>query len=504
MKVTLINPPNVYARKGITLMAFPPIGLAYVAAALEQGGHLVQLIDSVGHFPTTHYRKQFGTRMFEVNGAHLDEIVARIDPDTGLIGITCMFMHHWPMVREIIGLVRLRFPTIPIVVGGEHATGGHEQILIESSANAVVLGEGEATALDLVEHLVRHQSYVGLAGLAWRVGDQVIRGPVRARIADLNQIARPAWHLVPVEVYTRRRMFHGPSLGTTMPIMATRGCPYQCTFCTSPQMWTTTWLARDPKDVVDEMGLYRDLYGANDFQFVDLTAIVKKDWILAFCRELRSRNWPDVKWQLPSGTRSEAIDYEVGRELKASGCAILTYAPESGSVAQLRRIKKKVKIDRLLSSIRDVRRAGLDVECFMILGFPDEKPVDILWSYWLIVQFAFVGVESVALSGYRPVPGTESSARLVAEGKIVWNDDLYMDLTESTSLFGGRSYNPVLGDFQVALIRAVAYTLFFGLAFLVRPWRPLRIIVNLVRGVQSSKLEKALTEILKRIARIRD
>lgn len=480
-------------------MAIPPIGLAYVAAALERAQHHVALIDGVGDYADQNYRKAFGVRWFEVNGAHVNQIVAGVDVNTRLIGVTCMFMHHWPLVREILHALRARFPSVVIVLGGEHASGNFESVLLETSVDCVVLGEGEETIVEFANAVEKGLSITNVAGTAWREGNQVHKGAIRARIVDIDTIAPPAWHLVPVKAYASRKLFSGPSLGTSMPIMATRGCPYQCTFCTSPQMWTTKWIARTPKYVVDEIGDYRIRFGANDFQFVDLTAIIKRDWILAFCRELRSRNWPDVKWQLPSGTRSEAIDYEVGLELVASGCSILTYAPESGSVAQLRRIKKKVKIDRMLESIRDVRRAGVSVECFMILGFPDEEIIDVLKTYVLIFRFAIIGVESVILSGYRPAPGTESTELLVRTGTIEWNDDLCMDVIESNSLIGGRSFSPIFSNGQIWLLRFFGYGLFFFVSFLCRPWRPFKIAYNLLREKQTSKLEKSLTEIMRKL-----
>ena len=105
---------------------------------------------------------------------------------------------------------------------------------------------------------------------------------------------------------------YGVNLGRSMPILATRGCPYQCTFCSSPAMWTTRYYVRDVADVVDEIASYVERYAATNVDFYDLTAIIKRDWILAFCAELERRGL-DITYQLPTGTRSEALDEEVLR-----------------------------------------------------------------------------------------------------------------------------------------------------------------------------------------------
>src|SRR4029450_7497130 len=92
----------------------------------------------------------------------------------------------------------------------------------------------------------------------------------------------------------------------------------QCTYCSAPNMWLPRWIARDPVKGVDEIEMYVRKFGAGNFPFQDLTAIIQKDWIKTFCNERIRRN-PHIQWQLPTGTRSEAIDPEVARLLKASG-----------------------------------------------------------------------------------------------------------------------------------------------------------------------------------------
>jgi len=311
----------------------------------------------------------------------------------------------------------------------------------------------------------------------------------------VGSIARPAWHLVRIADYMRKARFHGPSNGSSMPIMATRGCPYQCTFCTSPAMWTTKWIARDPQDVVDEMSSYRETYGARDFQFVDLTAIVKKDWILAFCDALSARGWTDVTWLLPSGTRSEAIDEEVASRLVATGCKLLTYAPESGSLAVLKRIKKKVNLDRMKQSIRGARRAGARVECFLIIGFPDETLREILQTYLFILQLVWIGVDSIGYSGYRPVPGTEISDRLVAEDGLHYGDDVYLSLMKSTSFFQSVSWSRRFSNLQLSLLRVFGLALFYGGRFLSRPWVLPILVRNVLARRQSTKLDRVFIDL---------
>src|SRR5205085_1374121 len=127
-------------------------------------------------------------------------------------------------------------------------------------------------------------------GIAFRRGDEIVINRRRDRKLDLADIAPPAWHHFDLRAYHANRFVGGVySERLTVPILATRGCPYQCTFCSSPNMWTTRWIARDPVDVVDEIESYVRQYGAGNFPFQDLTAIIKREWIVEFCQEIIRR-----------------------------------------------------------------------------------------------------------------------------------------------------------------------------------------------------------------------
>src|SRR5262249_18634088 len=158
----------------------------------------------------------------------------------------------------------------------------------------------------------------------------VHKNPRRDRIRGLDEIPWPAWQLFDVKAYDDNKLVTGIHYGLTVPILATRGCPYQCTYCSSPNMWTTRWYARDAKDVASEIEHYHRVYGAKNFPFQDLTAILKREWVVEFTKEILAKKL-DITWQLPAGTRSEIVDDEVAQLLKASGCRSVNFAPESGS-----------------------------------------------------------------------------------------------------------------------------------------------------------------------------
>jgi radical SAM superfamily enzyme YgiQ (UPF0313 family) len=234
-------------------------------------------------------------------------------------------------VRELLHKLRAAFPKVAIVCGGEHFTAVPELSMEQAPIDFLVLGEGEETAVALFRALELGLDHAVIPGIVYRAADGTVqKNPRRDRIKNVDQIPWPAWEYFDIEAYSSNRLVSGIYYGKTVPILATRGCPYQCTYCSSPNMWTTRWFAREPKDVIDEIETYHKRYGATNFPFQDLTAILKRDWVVDFCNEVERRGLK-ITWQLPAGTRSEIIDEEVASLLVRSGCRSLNFAPESGS-----------------------------------------------------------------------------------------------------------------------------------------------------------------------------
>ena len=434
--ITLIRPPATDVLRFATTSISPPIGLAYIAGALESKGYKVDIVDAVGEDPkqTTRSFKGF------LVGLRIDDIVARIHEDTEVIGISTIFTHEWPVVVMIIRAIRKRMPEVPIMVGGEHVTSMPEFCLNSSDADFMVLGEGEETCLELTDAVVNGSSHKDIHGIAYRDGDSVVVNPRRQRNAKVDDIPRPSWHLFDIDNYKKHGLIGGIDTdGVTIPMLATRGCPYQCTYCSSPNMWTTRWVARTPMDVIEEMEHYMREFGASNFPFQDLTAIIQKDWIVEFCQLIVDRGL-DITWQLPTGTRAEAIDKEVAELLKKSGMVTMAYAPESGSDEIRELIKKRIHKPKLLESMRAAVKHDLHVSCFFVLGFPQDTKQHFQDSLAFVRQLAETGAQDVAIAFYMALPGTELFRRLYNKGKIDFDRRYFRHILDSQTLVPSNLY----------------------------------------------------------------
>ncbi len=502
-RVCLVHPPTLTSADAYGLDVVPPLGLAYVAAALNSAGHHVSVVDGIGD-ALQQYGRAPGYPGLLVHGLSLSAVVARIDPSADVIGISNMFSNQWLFVRDLVKLIRQAFPDRLIVLGGEHPTACAEYIIETCpEVDACVLGEGEETLIDLVEAHAAKRGFQDVPGIVFRSGLRAATTPRRARIRSVDDIPEPDWSLIPIEKYIENACTYGFNLGRSMPLLASRGCPFECTFCSSPQMWTTRWSARKPEAVVAEIKKYMKRYGATNFDFYDLTAIVKKEWIADFCK-LLLREKLNITWQLPSGTRSEALDDEIVKLLYASGCRFIIYAPESGSPEELRRIKKKVNLDRMISSIRAAHKAGIETKANLIFGMLGSTWKDVLNTFVFIFRIAAAGVTNATAYPFSPYPGSENFRDLVTRGRLRLNDEYFrglLSLSRNLHTKNTVSYNEDFSSTTLGALCSVAFLFFYSLSYLFRPWRAVGLLYTyFVKNEMSSILTLAFANVRRKKA----
>lgn len=506
MKICLIRPATVTTAEGVIHDGSPPVGLAYLIAVLQRAGHDVCAIDAIGE-ALDRYSRIPGLPTGLRHGMLDDEVIERIPADTELIGVGVMFSLEWPTCRDLLLGIRRRFPDTPLIAGGEHATALPEFCLESCPAlDTCVLGEGEQTLLDVVSVLedggaIEDLGEVG--GLCVRTPDDgAARTGARPRIRELDSLPRPDWTKLPIESYLDHGVTTGIGTGRSMPMLASRGCPYRCTFCSNPAMWGTLWRARPVDEVVDEIATYVERYDIRNVDFYDLTAIVKRSWILEFSQKLIERGI-DITWQMPSGTRSEALDSEVTSLLVEAGCRFITYAPESGSEETLKRVKKRIDKKRMLESMRAAVDNGVMVKANIILGFPGETFRQVLQTFGYILRMAAAGVHDVACFPFAAYPGSALFEMLYERGEIDLDDDYFNSLSQYTDPRYMRSYSDRFSTRQIRFLCLAGMAFFYATTFLLKPLRVVQLIRSVWRKTPTSRLSSALIRILEKRQQLR-
>lgn len=331
-----------------------PLGLAYCAAALEQGGHDVAVIDLVHtRAPLDTLRRLLGHRRFD------------------MVGVSVV-TSHLKSASEVSRLVRTHAPKAIIVWGGAHPTVMPAETASRPEVDIAVAGEGEHVLRALADDPSRRD----LPGLAFRQGDAVISTGPPVPIADLDVLAFPARHLMPMESYLR----YWYSLDAVSPrmrgtgIMASRGCPYRCSFCqpTLSMLFGTRVRKRSPENIVAELEHLRTAYGIQGFMFEDSTFVLDRKWVLAVCDALRSMG---LIWCC--NIRADLVDEDLLARMSASGLRKVNIGVESGVQRILDEAYQKqitrADVDRV---VQWCRRLGIKVQGYFIVGVPIETKED--------------------------------------------------------------------------------------------------------------------------------
>jgi anaerobic magnesium-protoporphyrin IX monomethyl ester cyclase len=473
-----------------------PLGMAYLAGALRSAGYPVRCIDAVGEKPK-HYRP-FGNSGLFTNGLTTGKIIERIPAEARIVAISCMYSNEWIHVKELIKELKSKRPGILLLTGGEHVTSDYRNILIENDGiDYCCMGEGEETIAELVMALENRSDPGNVAGIAFREQGEIRVTAYRPRIKDIDRIAWPDWSGIPVDNYLHLEMGNDTQGKRSMPILASRGCPFQCTFCTSPSMWTTRWSVRNVDDVIDEIRSYVATYRVNHIEFFDLTAIVEKEWIMAFCNRLIEEKF-GITWSLPTGSRTEALTEEVLHLLRKSGCEKMSLSPESGSVKTLARIRKQQDLSRMLRVMRNCHRTGIIVKANILFGLPGQTRSEVLESFIFIFKMALVGVDDVACFHFVPYAGSQLFQELVNSGKIARNENYDLFLSRQVYSDIGRmvSWSDHISDRALRYYVIGGMLWFYLVSFFCRPYRAFRVVFNLFRNRPITMLEMLLNNFI--------
>jgi len=503
--ITLVRSPIVSTTRAVNNEATPCVAFAYLGAYLESKGYRTHVVDGIAE-ALNRVWKLTDFPGYQCHGLTFAEIVERIPAETRVIGVSTMFSGEWPVVRTLIRAVRRRFPDALIVAGGEHITALTEYSMRDCpEIDVCICGEGERALYEVCEAHREGRDFSQIAGAAYLDAAGAFVEVPAERIREVSTLAWPSWPDGYMEKFWAAGKSYGVQTARDMPIIASRGCPYRCTFCSNPRMWTTRYILRDIDDLIGEIKSYVARYDITALQFYDLTAITKKRWTIEFCQRLIDEGLDYLKWSLPSGTRSEALDSETLGMLKRTNCNYLVYAPESGSPETLAKIKKRIELDKLTQSVLEAKRQGIIVRTNLIIGFPHETRRNIYETIRYGLYLAWKGADEVTINIFSPYPGTEIFAELQQQGRVTVDDDYFLALTSLNSDY--TAFNPLTCNDEVGAREMAIYRIGFMLTnylvgyvrFPSRIWRTLRNIF-FSDGAAATVLEHRIKDARKKAA----
>lgn len=445
-KAILIKPKsNVFFKT-------PPLGIGYLLKAL------LPIKDIEGIF--------LDCQLLGTSSEQLLEQLQDYD-DVLVIGFQ-VFSDVYPVLQQLVPRIRALFPDVIIIAGGPHPSGAAEQTLRENpQLDYVVKGEGEEALAQLVRALLAGdlaEKEGSIPNLVYLKAGEIIYN--QQKLIEVDDYGPPAWEELHPDQYppVQHGTFHKST--KVVPIITSRGCPYNCTYCAGRQITGRKIRRRSIKNVVDEIEFLQKIYGFEEFIIEDENFTFYKEHVIEFAREIKDRGI-DCFFSFPGGIRIDRIDEDIVKALKEMGTYMVTAGIESGSSTTLKAMKKNWDFDEVIRNIQLLKKHRLIVQGSFILGFSDETMADIRAT----VDFALrSGIDQAYFGNYMPLPGSEDFNRLVEKGEL---DVDKIDWSAYTSFYGEIPYHPK-DISQKELLRAIRLATF---RFYFRP----RIIWGLVK-----------------------
>lgn len=416
MKNIVIINPNLAVQKSdmmTTGIVYMPIILASFAATLRSNGYACTVIDAFGSKPNQWWDEDG----FIFRGITPAQISAIVPQNTKCLCLLAGAIASFSPLISILRHFRKTSSPIPILIleNAQAVTAYSlrhvQKILCDEGADYIVTGDLEKNGLALLNALDNQNGKVEankLEGIGYRRDDVDYFNPDETPLSDLDMLPFPAWDLFPLTNYWNLHYAHGPqSARKYLPLLTSRGCPYNCGFCVTTDTNHRKWRARSARNVVDEMEYWVHSAGVREFHVEDLNPTVNDDRTRQICEEIIGRRL-DITWKICAGTKAETIKTVSTLELMAkSGCRYISISPESGSAKVMQSIGKVFDIEHSIMLIRAMSRLHIRSQACFILGYPGEDDHDRKQTGDLIDRFIKEGLDEIAVFIIAPLPGSK-------------------------------------------------------------------------------------------------
>ena len=373
-KILLLYPPDSDSMCRENL--FFPIGIVSLASFIKEKGLEVKV------FSSTDYSLR-----------KIHRVVKENTPD--VVGISCDSNNRLNCFK-VAQAIKLINKNIHVVLGGIHATFFHKQILERiSSIDFVVRGEGEITFFELVRALKYNLDLSSIAGISYRIRKQVKVNHARSFLDNLDNLPFLSYELFDMGKIESR--LFDPWL-----VQLTRGCPFNCRFCSDVGMWRRRYRKKSIERSLEELRLFRYKYKINKFSFIDLLPTCDTDWMMELCRGMISNNL-GMKWMCFS--KAGNISIPLLELMRNAGCEYILYGIESFSERMLRRMNKGYNVDMAIKTLNLTQEIGITSAFTLLFGFPGETE-DTLAETLSAFGNLHKGVKCSAANIFQPHPGS--------------------------------------------------------------------------------------------------
>lgn len=348
MKVLFVNPPQTASKYKFMGVIAPPLGIAYMAGVLQENNIDVEILDASAE---------------DMDFKDVEKELLKRKPD--LVALTALT----PTIGRALETAQVVKETLPdsiVVMGGYHPTFNFIETLEDENVDIVIRGEGEYIMLNLVQALENQSSLHDVKGIVFedKNSKEIVVNPEAPLIQDLDELPFPALNLLPMKKY---RLLDMDTHMTTM--ITTRGCPMQCSFCSSAAMHGKKIRERSVENIVDEIEYLKTNYDIDTIAFMDDTFTLKKRKVMAICDEILKRNI-EIMWGCTS--RVDTLDEKLLKKMKEAGCITIFIGVESADQQQLDNMCKNITIAKIENAFKIAHKLKIRTIASVALGMPGD------------------------------------------------------------------------------------------------------------------------------------
>ncbi|MBF0444327.1 MAG: B12-binding domain-containing radical SAM protein [Magnetococcales bacterium] len=356
-----------------------PMGLGYIAGVLEQANFNVEIIDTLVEGVDQEEPLPDNPNLITIglNPEQIHQRITACKPD--MVGITSMFTGQFANTQRLAEIVKSIDQEIVVVIGGAHATADPKGVLQDHNIDYVVIGEGENVILPLIDAIGSGGDFANLSGISYRHEEQVVVRPA-VKMVDVNTIPLPARHLFPMEKYFKAGERHGIAHQgegfRSASVLTERGCPFDCNFCSSYQIFGKALRYRNADDILAEIDQLVTEYKINDLYLADDQFLADRKRAIKILDGIIDKNY-GLHLDAPNGLSPWMINDEVLKKMKQAGFWRLSLAIESGNEWVLQNIiKKPVKLHLLPDLVDKANNLGFEINAFLVVGNVSEDAVE--------------------------------------------------------------------------------------------------------------------------------
>lgn len=396
MKILLVAYDN-----GMYINKFPQ-GLAYIAGALVRAGYEAEIYSQdKNHWSEEHLTDYLDKNKFDIVG----------------VGVIAGYYQYKKLLKisEAINRSKMR----PFyVLGGHGPTPEPEFFMKKTQADAVVMGEGENTIIELCDALRGKLPFSSVKGIAYRDGDKVKINERRGLIMDIDSIPLPAYELFPIDYYKLVRYPHATNYDFVMPILSGRGCIFQCAFC---YRLDKGFRPRSSQAIIEEVKLLQKNYGITYVDFSDELLMSSYDRTKSLCEDFIKANLK-IKWFCNG--RLNFAKPDLLESMKRAGCVFINYGIESLDDEVLRNYKKGLTAELIIKGVEATYQADISPGLNIIFGGIGDSKETIKKSVDFLLKYD-KGAEFRTIRPVTPYPGSPLYYLALEKGLLKDCEDFY-------------------------------------------------------------------------------